>query len=242
MPEATDVVLPKPARADDPAGIIMSATSQSAIRAPRQQRSQRTMDRVMKALEELLDEKPFERITMIELAQRSRTGTSSIYARFKDKNSLVLGVHGRLTETVFPCLRKLTDPSRWEGKPLDLMLSASIDAVVKFYRQHSHIVRAALLVDQPFVYERQRQVLQFASDSFTALMIGLLPSENRKSTEQAVETAVRIVSAVMHQTLIFQSGPLIRKAISDKDLVRHLTIAVSALVKTAATETTKTRT
>jgi hypothetical protein len=143
---------------------------------------------------------------------------------------------------VFPCLRKLTDPSRWEGKPLDLMLSASIDAVVKFYRQHSHIVRAALLVDQPIVYERQRQVLQFASDSFTALMIGLQPGENRKSTEQAVETAVRLVSAVMHQTLIFQSGPLIRKAISDKDLVRHLTIAVSALVKTAATETTKTRT
>ena len=220
----------------------MSATPQSAIRAPRQQRSQRTMDRVMKALEELLDEKPFERITMVELAQRSQTGTSSIYARFKDKNSLVLGVHGRLAELVFPCLRKLTDPSRWEGKSLDLMLSASIDAAVKFYRQHSHIVRAALLVDQPFVYERQRQVLQFASDSFTALVLEMMPGGNRKAMVQAIETAVRMVSAIMHQTLIFQSGPLILKSVSDKDLVRHLTIAVSALVKTSAIETTKTRT
>lgn len=220
----------------------MSATPQSAIRAPRQQRSQRTMDRVMKALEELLDEKPFERITMVELAQRSQTGTSSIYARFKDKNSLVLGVHGRLAELVFPCLRKLTDPSRWEGKSLDLMLSASIDAAVKFYRQHSHIVRAALLVDQPFVYERQRQVLQFASDSFTALVLEMMPGGNRKAMVQAIETAVRMVSAVMHQTLIFQSAPLILKSVSDKDLVRHLTIAVSALVKASAIETTKTRT
>ena len=219
----------------------MSATRESAIRAPRQQRSQRTMDRVMKALEELLDEKPFERITMIELAQRSRTGTSSIYARFKDKNSLVLGVHGRLAELVFPCLRKLTDPSRWKGKSLDLMLSASIDAAVKFYRQHSHIVRAALLVDQPFVYERQRQVLQFASDSFKALTREMMPGGNRKAVEQAVETSVRMVSAIMHQTLIFQSGPLIRNAVSDKDLVRHLTIAVSTLVRTSATETPKAR-
>jgi AcrR family transcriptional regulator len=220
----------------------MSATPQSAIRAPRQQRSQRTMDRVMKALEELLDEKPFERITMVELAQRSHTGVSSIYARFKDKNSLVLGVHGRLAESVFPCLRKLTDPTRWEGKSLELMLTASIDAAVKFYRQHSHIVRAALLVDQPFVYERQRQVLQFASDSFTALISEMMPGANRKAMVQAVDTAVRMVSAIMHQTLIFQSGPLIQNTVSDKDLVRQLTVAVSALVRTSAMETTKTRT
>jgi hypothetical protein len=121
------------------------------------------------------------------------------------------------------------------------MLSASIDAVVKFYRRHSHIVRAALLVDQPFVYERQRQVLQFASDSFKALTIEMMPGGNRKAVEQAVDTSVRMVSAIMHQTLIFKSGPLIRNAVSDKDLVRHLTIAVSALVRTSAMEIPKTR-
>ena len=70
----------------------------------------------------------------------------------------------------------------------------------------------------------------------------IVPSGNRKAMVQAVDTAVRMVSAIMHQTLIFQSGPLIQNTVSDKDLVRQLTIAVSALVRTSAVETTKTRT
>jgi len=70
------------------------------------------MDRVLEALETLLDKKPFERITMIELAQRSGTDTSSIYARFKDKNTRVLGVHARLQERAFPCLEKLAGMQR----------------------------------------------------------------------------------------------------------------------------------
>ena len=102
------------------------ANTHGAIRQPRQKRSRGTMDRVLRALELLLDEKPFEQITMIELAQRSGTGTSSIYARFKDKNSLVLGVHARLTETVPACLIRLTDPKRWRGKPLVGSISSSI--------------------------------------------------------------------------------------------------------------------
>jgi AcrR family transcriptional regulator len=189
------------------------------------------MDRVLKALETLLDEKPFERITMIELAQRSGTGTSSIYARFKDKNTLVLGVHARLQERAFPCLEKLTDMQRWQGKPIGTSVWESIVSVVKFYREHGQIVRTALLVDRPIVYERQVQVLQFASGHFAAALAAMMPSADAKALDRAVDGSVRLVSAVMHQSLIFRNQLITRKAVSDRELVRQLTTAVCALLR-----------
>ena len=63
------------------------------IRQPSQARSQRTMDEVYRALRELLRRKPFERITINELASEAGVAVGSIYARFKDKNALLAGLY-----------------------------------------------------------------------------------------------------------------------------------------------------
>lgn len=203
------------------------------IRAPRQDRSRQTMDRVLKALEELLDEKPFDKITMVELAQRSGTGTSSIYARFKDKRSLILGVHGRLAETVFPCLERLFDRERLAGKPLRKVLHANIGYIFRFYRTHGQIVRAALIVDAPFVYERQMKVYHYAADQLSGLLGPRLPQADRRSLDRAVDMGVRMVSAVVHQMLIFQDFEMLRRPVSDRVVVEQLTVAVWALLMEA---------
>ena len=100
---------------DNPETAAVSNLDNGAIRAPAQERSQKAMDRILTALEALLVEKRFDRITIQELAQRSRTSTSSIYARFRDKQALVLGLHLRLREKALECLDKLTEPNRIGG-------------------------------------------------------------------------------------------------------------------------------
>jgi AcrR family transcriptional regulator len=193
------------------------------------------MDRVLKALEELLDEKPFDRITMIELAQRSGTGTSSIYARFKDKRSLILGVHGRLAERVFPCLERLFDLERVKQKPLRKIIHANLASVLRFYREHGQMVRAALLVDAPYVYERQIRVYRFAADRFSDLLYQRLPTEaDRKAVDRAADLSVRVVTSVVHQILIFKDFTLVRKPVSDRVLVDQLTVSIWAMLEDAA--------
>lgn len=210
------------------------AADQEEIRAPRQDRSRQTMDRVLKALEELLDEKPFDRITMVELAQRSGTGTSSIYARFRDKRSLILGVHGRLAERVFPCLERLFALQRLEGKPLRKIIHANLASILRFYREHGQMVRAALLVDAPYVYERQMRVYRFAADQFSALLYQRLPPDvDRKAVDRAADLSVRLVTSVVHQMLIFKDFTLVRKPVSDRVLVEQLTISIWAMLEDA---------
>ena len=60
-----------------------------AVTAPRQARSQRTFERILAALGELLAEKSFDQVAMAELAQRAGCAVTSIYARFKDKRSMI---------------------------------------------------------------------------------------------------------------------------------------------------------
>jgi len=211
------------------------ASDQKAIRAPRQDRSRQTMDRVLKALEELLDEKPFDRITMVELAQRSGTGTSSIYARFRDKRSLILGVHGRLAERVYPCLDRLFDFERLGKKPLRKIIHANLGSILRFYREHGQLVRAAVIVDAPYVYERQIRVYCFAADRFSSLLYERLPGTvDRKSIDRAADFSVRLITSVLHQVLVFKDFSLGRKPLSDRALVDQMTVAIWAALQEAA--------
>lgn len=211
------------------------ASDQKAIRAPRQDRSRQTMDRVLKALEELLDEKPFDRITMIELAQRSGTGTSSIYARFKDKRSLILGVHGRLAERVYPCLDRLFDFDRLEKKPLRKIIHANLASILRFYREHGQLVRAAVIVDAPYVYERQIRIYCFAADRLSSLLYERMPTTaDRKDIDRAADFSVRLVTSIIHQIFIFKDFSLGRKPVTDRVLVDQMTVAIWATLQEVA--------
>lgn len=205
---------------------------QKSIRQPLQERSRKKMDNIMTALEKLLEEKPFDRITMAELAQKSGAGTSSIYARFSDKNSLILGVHLRLRETTLQCLEKLTDPVRWKDVSVEDMVGQIIPIVLRYYKKHQFLIRAALYVDDAVVRERQAGVLRIAAEEFGALLRAgdQKPSKN---VDQAVDASVRIVTSVIYTVLMFGSVELVRSTVSDRELCRQLSCAVSALIRDA---------
>lgn len=197
------------------------------IREPAQARSRETMDRILEALEALLCEKPFDRITIQELAQRSGTGTSSIYARFRDKQALVLALHARLREQVLECLDRLADPVRWAGASPDRIVAAVVPPCVRFYRIHGPLIRAALTVDDAEMRERQASVLRIAAGKFSALMPANTPA-HAKAIDAAVDFSVRMFASVMYSTLMFGEVQIGRRSVSDRELCRHLIRAITA--------------
>lgn len=204
-----------------------------AIREPRQARSRESMDRIMESLEALLLEKPFDKITMVELAQHSGTGTSSIYARFKDKSALILGVHMRLREAALSCLSQLTDPARWDGKPLRIIVGSACARAIAFYRDHGALIRAALLVDDVAVRERQASVLRAAAQQFCDLLAPRMPEVERIALNGAIDAACRIFASVMYSELIFGDVQMTRAPVTDITLCRQLTRATLSLLEHA---------
>ena len=61
----------------------------STFRPPRQQRSAATLDRIVRAAEELFAERGFEGATVDDIVARAGSSKGSFYSRFADKQALL---------------------------------------------------------------------------------------------------------------------------------------------------------
>jgi AcrR family transcriptional regulator len=68
---------------------------ESGRRLPVQERSRRSMDRMVRAGEALLEEQPFDAISVAEIVRRARTLVGSFYARFSSKDDLLAAIYAR---------------------------------------------------------------------------------------------------------------------------------------------------
>lgn len=171
------------------------------IRAPSQARSQRTMEEVYRALDELLKERSFDQITIADLATRADVAVGSIYARFKDKNSLLAGLHLGVTEDAIYCLGQLSAPSKWEGSSDSEMIQAIVKAVNRFYRQRAYILRATLVANLETINKMRTDVWEAAVQRFTALLVARSPGSDPAALRDAVKIILRFTTAIVHQAI-----------------------------------------
>ena len=66
-----------------------------SVHPPQQERSRRTLRRILSATERLLLKRPFEDIGVQEIVRAARTSVGSFYARFDDKAALLTALYER---------------------------------------------------------------------------------------------------------------------------------------------------
>ena len=87
------------------------------VKAPCQQRSRDSQERILKAAEALIKSKGFEALTTAEVVRRSRTSIGTLYARFGDKTALLHAVQDRVQSREEACMRDAAGQGRL-GRPL----------------------------------------------------------------------------------------------------------------------------
>ncbi len=112
------------------------------VKPPRQVRSQETLDRILEAAEELLLEKPFEAISVTELAKRARSSVGAFYTRFPDKESLLRCVLERFYAQAVTTSQVALAPERWEDATASEFIEASARFVIRVFRERRHLVAA----------------------------------------------------------------------------------------------------
>lgn len=202
------------------------------IRLPRQARSRETMDRILETLEEMLNSRSFDKITISELAKQSGTGASSIYGRFKDKSALILGVHMRLRERALSCLAQLTDPNQWADKSIAFIVESFTARAMSFYLEHRTLIRAALYLDDPVVRERQASVVRTAAHQISELITPRAPHA-ADEINRAIDTSCRLFISVTYNLLMFDDVALVRSSVSEEELIGQLATIITALVEKA---------
>jgi AcrR family transcriptional regulator len=203
-----------------------------AVTAPRQARSQRTLERILDALGGLLAEKSFDQIAMAELAERAGCSVTSIYARFKDKWSMIAALHESFRDDAIGRVDAYLAPERWRRVAADAIIAETTAALVSAYDEQRHLMRAVLLTDDPRVYARAASLEQHVADR----LLQALPVPTGAAAgwfRRRVRFGVRVVMAALQQMVLFDAGARPWTARAAADVAGELADLLTSYVESA---------
>lgn len=202
------------------------ADAESWVRAPRQARSQETMDRFVQATTELLQERSFEEITVADIVARAGRTVGSFYARFDDKHAvlhlLIEQLHARARDVT----RAFCDPVRWDGSPVSEFVAESVRLNVQAYRRAGPLFHAALVASATDERFRQRRLdtLRACADLQKAFLLGRSDELSCAMPARAADRAFELLVARLDHELLFGRFTATSPA-SDLELVDELSDA-----------------
>jgi AcrR family transcriptional regulator len=194
------------------------------VRAPRQARSQATLERFVEATRQLLEQESFEDITVADIVARAERTVGSFYARFDDKYAVLHVLTDRLQQRVVDVVRAFCDPVRWEGVPVSEFVVESIRLNVQAYRRAGPLYKASLqasATDERFRRRRTETMLVSAEEQ-KKLLLSRVDELGCADPRRASDMMFELVSATLDHELLFGRFTVTYPE-SDAELVDQLT-------------------
>jgi len=188
------------------------------------------MTRILDAFEELLRSRSYEQLAINDIAREANTGASSIYARFRDKRSILLAVQDRLREQARSFFEELYTPDRWADTCLEEALERIARGHLSLHREHRSIIKASLIMDDRDILETISNAISFTNLKFSIMIQHHMPRLTKAAAIDAAARIIRLMTAVLHQMVIFDGVPPTGHYLSDDELVRTLVLAGLAQV------------
>jgi AcrR family transcriptional regulator len=200
----------------------------STFRPPQQQRSAATLDRIVRAAEELIAERGFEAATVDDIVSRAGSSKGSFYSRVADKEALLAYLGGECLARAKAIWAELLDPARTAGSSLEKVLDELVANLVADYRGSDGPVMRALTIEA-----RQRPGGEFqrltddldahVRDALERLLRARSSEITHPSPKRAARVGLLMLDATIREAVLFatdRGGPL---AVRDAELRRELT-------------------
>lgn len=175
------------------------------VRTPRQARSQETFERFLDATRTLLDERPFEEITVADIVQCAGRTVGSFYARFEDKYAVLYELVQRLFQRIDAVTRAFCDPVRWEGATVQEFVHEAVLMNVSGYRRSGPVFRASFCAAtlDPRFRELRVQVMASAAEHQKRLLVARADELGCDDPARASDQMFVMISATLDQELLF---------------------------------------
>lgn len=204
------------------------ATPQPLIRPPLQRRSQQSLERVLQAGLEVLQEQGFEGFTLQEVSRRAGVSIGSIYARVESREALIMAIYERAMAWT-----EAQDEVARAGLSEDLSPRERIETIARNMANdmlgHADVLRvfmrqAPLNAD---IWQRGAEKSHESSKKFQRAVLEHREDINHPEPELAVDIAWRMVYCTISRRITH--GPKFEspRVVSDKKLVRELARAVA---------------
>ena len=115
------------------------------VNAPLQDRSRRTLDKIVRAVEQLLEVRPFDEISVADIIRRARCSTGSFYARFPTKDAVLPYLYARYDADLRPRMAAKLASVDWASLSLRQTVELFVSGMVDMYLERRNLLRAAAL-------------------------------------------------------------------------------------------------
>lgn len=126
------------------------------IRPPQQERTRKTLGRMLDAAEKLVAERGFDETSIADIARASSSSVGGFYRRFRDKQGLLQALHARFCEEAQATADVALEPSRWADASTDDLGREFAAFLIQIYRDRGGSFRAFLLASMTDETVRRR--------------------------------------------------------------------------------------
>lgn len=178
------------------------------IRAPRQLRTQQSLERLLDAAEVLLTDKCFDDIHVTDVARRAGTSVAAFYRRFKDKDALLHALHERWCEQAFATADDFLVRERWEGSGIREILESLFPFLIEVVQRNESLDRAIYqraMTDER-MRERSSRLTRYVVAGLADLLMERRDTIRHRDPRRAVSFALiqAVALLVQHFTAAFR--------------------------------------
>lgn len=199
-----------------------------------QARSRATEERILEAAETLLRDRPFDELSVTDIASDANISVGGFYARFEGKDALLVALHERYEARRTLRLGEAFAEERWADSDTRDRVRGVVGAMVDLMLEERHVLRTFLLR----YWSRPEDATRVFTDRLGALyklarQVLLLDRDAMRvdDPEEAARTAVAIVMGACRDILVMK-GPSQpgHPRLSRDRLIDYLTATVLAVV------------
>ena len=179
-------------------------------RAPVQDRSRQTLERIVRAVETLLETRSFDAIGVDDIARRARCSTGSFYARFPSKDSLLPYVYARYDAELRPRMAARLGAIDWNAMTLREMCDRAATEMCDMYAERRHLLRAMAVFARakPDAVDADTKARRVELHDMPAKLLARFDSEiAHPDPIAAARTGLFIIAAAARDKILFADAP-----------------------------------
>jgi AcrR family transcriptional regulator len=194
------------------------------VSEPKQDRSERTQERLLRAAESLILEKGLADASVPEIARRAGSSVGGFYARFADKDALLRALEERFFGEMEERVARLADAGRWGDAPIATIAGACAAELVHVFRERRNLI-AAFLHFSTRDPELLADAIRFRAATAERIAGLLLPRRQELRHPEprlAIDLGVQFAFALMLQLVIVGDVHAGGRTLRDGELVDEI--------------------
>jgi AcrR family transcriptional regulator len=216
-------------------GLVMD---RSHGRPPRQSRSRATLERITAAAEGLFAEHGYDGTTVSDIVSRARCSVGAFYARFNDKEALLLHIHDAHCRSLIERVGFLCDLLHAENATLETVVRQTVRAFFRFAADRRALTRVFIqrgCIDPAF-HLRYARAWAEVRTLLRPLFLSRRREIVRPNPERAVDFVLQLVHSGWFNDALHSDVSGITGQSTNDPLIEDLSLACLSYLGTGRTE------